>query len=463
MTDRLRELAEHDPEALEYALYALKGTLFVPHPAQVPVIESRARFRALAAGRRFGKTKLGAREIVRAARKPNTMNWWIANSYKNVARGYKEVVRQIPRDLLAKEAPVSTSTSLILQFKNGATIEFYSAGNPEALAGEGVDFMIVDEAGLIENRVWNQLLRPTLMDTLGDALMISTPRGHNWFWDVWKRGQEGVKNHESWQFSQADNPFIDPEETQSAKEELPELMYRQEILAEFIAGGASIFATGITTEGAVLDYLAEPRGNIYVGIDLADKEDFTVISACREDDHRPVLHERFNQLGWVNQKQQIADAVNALSVKPGVDSVTVMMDSTGLGDVVYEELTYMGIDVIPQKFENKWKEQAVKLLAADLEHGRAYIMADQKPEFEGYEYTVTDAGKYKFAAASGHDDEVSAKLLEHWALRHMGPPEITVYDLAPEAAIVEPIHDPGERGLPPDTANEILNRPEVWV
>lgn len=460
---RLRELAAQDPDALEEALRVLKGTMFVPHPGQVPVIESKARFRALAAGRRFGKTKLGAREIVRAARSPDSMNWWVANSYKNVMRGYKEVVRQIPRSLLAKDAPVPTSTQLILQFKNGATIEFYPAGNPDALAGEGVDFMIVDEAGLIENRVWNQLLRPTLMDTQGDALLISTPRGHNWFWEVWRRGQEGKKHHESWQFSQADNPYIDPEETESAREELPDIIFKQEILAEFIAGGASIFATGLTTDGAILDVLEEPRGQIYVGIDLADKEDFTVISAVREEDHRPVLHERFNQVGWVNQKQQIRDAVRQLEQRPRVESVTVMLDSTGLGDVVYEDLSFMGIDAVPQKFSNDWKEKAVKLLAADLEHGRAFILQDQLPEFEGYEFSMTPAGKYKFEAASGHDDEVSAKLLEHWGMRHMGPP--SVHEIEAEPTVKEdPIFVPNEEeGVPPDSAGSIMNRPEVWV
>src|SRR5262249_22570092 len=147
--------------------------------------------------------------------------------------------------------------------------------------------------------------------------------------------------------------------------------------AEFIAGGASIFAGGVTRDGAVLDGLVEPFGQIYVGIDLADKEDFTVISGVREFDHLPVLHERFNQIGWPTQKEQIADAIRSVASEPGVESVTVALDSTGLGDVVYEDLMYMGIDCIPIKFSSDWKEKAVKLLASDLERGKAFILEDQ--------------------------------------------------------------------------------------
>lgn len=465
--DRLRELADIDPEALGEAMNAIRGRIFVPHPHQIPILESKARFRTLAAGRRFGKTKVGARIISQRARtKPDSMNWWIANSYRNVRRGYKEVVRQTPPELLSKPAPVSTSTDLILSFKNGASMEFYSAGNADALAGEGVDFVVMDEGGLIEDRVWNQLVRPTLMDKLGEALLISTPRGHNWFYKAWLKGQEGDPAYASWQFSQADNPYIDPAETEEVRKELPEILYRQEILAEFLAGGASIFGGGVAKEGAVMDMLMPPAGQVYIGVDLADKEDFTVVSGVRESDHRPCIHERFNQLGWPTQKEQIADIVRETEALAGVDSVTVMVDSTGVGDVVFEDLQFMGVDVIGQKFSNEWKEKAVKLLAADLERGRAFIHADAKKEFENYEFTMTDAGRYKFAASGdGHDDEVSAKLLEHWALHHEGPPEISeVSEQAEEAAKVDTglPANAGEDGAEADSWQDIMNRADAW-
>src|SRR4029077_13895049 len=105
---------------------------------------------------------------------------------KNVRRGYREVLRQIPRELLAKEPPPATSNELIIQLKNGAAIEFYSGVNPDAMAVEGVDYVVVDEAALQAEHVWNQTIRPALMDQQGSAMLISTPRGRNWFWKLWE-------------------------------------------------------------------------------------------------------------------------------------------------------------------------------------------------------------------------------------------------------------------------------------
>jgi hypothetical protein len=304
------------------------------------------------------------------------------------------------------------------------------------------------------------------MDKKVGFLLIITPGGHIWFWKAWKKGQEGHPDYASWQFSQTDNPYIDPAETEAVKDELPEILYRQEILAEFLAGGASIFGQGLVTEGAIMDYLATPMGDVYVGVDLADKEDFTVIDAVRESDHRPCYHDRFNQLGWPTQKEQIADAIKSIQAEPSVTSVTVVLDSTGIGDVVYEDLMAMGVDCIPQKFSNDWKEKAVKLLAADLERGRAHIYEEQTGEFEGYEFSMTDAGKYKFeAAGGGHDDEVSAKLLQHWGLKHMGPPEISEITPAEEEAAKVDTGLPSssaDDGVKPDTPAQIMNNPDAW-
>lgn len=455
----LEEAARRNPAEMERAMRELKGRLFVPHAAQVPVLNNRARFRVLAAGRRFGKTKLAAREIVRRSRESDKMIWWVANTYKNVRRGYREVVRQLPPSWLAKPAPTATSNELILHLKNGTIIEFYSGGNPDALAGEGVDFMVVDEGALIADEVWSQLLRPTLADKNGHALIISTPRGHNWFWNMYNRGLDSSKReYAAWQFAQTANPYIPAEETESMRDELPRILFAQEIMAEFLASGASIFGEGISTPGAILDEFAIPVGDIYVGIDLGKENDFTVISASRGSDRRPVAREKFNDIAWPRQRERIRDALDELEAAPGVTSVVALLDSTGLGDVVYDDLTDEGVDVVPIKFDNSWKEKAVKRLAADMEKGEAHILDEQLREFESYEYSVTDAGRYKFEAASGHDDEVSAKLLEHWGAVFEGPPDVTTVS----AEEGEEIDQEEEREVRADSPNDIMNRSEAW-
>jgi hypothetical protein len=465
---RLRALAKEDPEEFRRAAHRFAQRHFRAHPGgQEDILQSAARFRTLAAGRRWGKTKVAAHEIVKRAQKPNQMIWWVANTYKNVSRGYREVVNQLPPSWLAKPAPAYTSTTKILQLKNGTMIEFYSGGSPDSLAGEGVDFVVVDEAALIPDSVWQQLIRPTLMDTGGEAFIISTPRGHNWFYDMWQLGQSDRPGYDSWRFPQTANPFVPTEETASAKLELPKIIFEQEIMAEFLAAGASIFGIGLEREGAIIDEIVEPRGNVFVGIDLAKKQDFTVITADREEDGLPCYFERFQDMDWPTQQKRIGYAIEELEMQPGVESVTALVDSTGLGDVVYDNLIAAGVDVIPIDFNGNRKEQMARLLAADMEHGKAVILGDMKDEFGHYEFTLTPNGHYKFSAPSGkHDDMVAAKMLAHWGRIHEGGSNIEIItierdDPAAEAALRETILIP-TRPEKPDTALDIMNRPEAW-
>jgi hypothetical protein len=463
--DRLEEAARARPAEARRAAEEVSKRLFVPHAGgQLNVMHSQARFRTIDAGRRWGKTKLGAHEIIKAARKPDSMNWWVANTYKNVRRGFREVVRQCPPRLLAKPPPMDTSQNLALHFKNGAVMEFYSGERPDSMAGEGNDFVLVDEGALIPDLVWQQIIRPTLMDTKGNALIISTPRGHNWFWEMWKRGQEGKPGYESWRFPQTANPFIDADETAAAKEELPEILFRQEIMAEFLASGASIFGLGVETPGAVLPNIVAPKGHIFLGVDLAKAADFTVLDGARTSDRLPCYHEKFNGLSWPIQKEKIKAAVDHLMSWPEVEAVTIMLDSTGIGDVIHDDLLAEQLDVVPIKFTNQWKEAAVKLLAADMEQRRAFIIEEQRQEFESYEYSITPNGNYKFEAATGHDDEVSAGLLRHWGMIHEGPPSIDVFNPSQERAAEEAARDQQivEETLRADSASEIEGRSEVW-
>lgn len=465
---RVEDLAKNDPAAFLAAKARLKPRRFKPHGGgQQKILDSQARFRTLAAGRRWGKTMVAAHEIVKRANKPNQVIWWIANTYKNTSRGYKEVVKQLPSSWLAKPAPSYTSTNKILQLKNGTVIEFYSGGSPDSLAGEGVDFVVVDEAALIPDNVWQQLIRPTLMDTGGEAFIISTPRGHNWFWTMYKLGQEGNPEYASWQMPQTANPYIPQSETDSAEAELPKIIFEQEIMAKFLAAGASIFGVGLERDDVMFDNIVEPLGEVFVGIDLAKQNDFTVITADRADG-LPCYFERFNQIDWPTQEARIVYAIAELEDTPGVDSVTTMIDSTGLGDVVYDHLSAAGVDLTPINFNNQSKEQMARLLAADMEQGRARLLDDMKEEFESYEFKLTPSGKYQFEAASGgHDDMVAAKMLAHWGRIHEGAPEISIVSIEreevhPEARLREQLLAPAAVPIVEDDVSDMLQRPDIW-
>lgn len=429
--DRFIALASADPEGARRLLESLTRKKFTPHPGQQPVMDCTQRFMTMCAGRRFGKTKIAAAIALKTARRENKMVWWVAPTYKVVKRGYAEVIRQLPEGVLTRPAPPETSfdagRSVVLRFKTGARMEFYSAERPEGMLGEGVDFAILDEAAIMQEHIWQQIVRPTLADRQGKALFISTPRGRNWFYKMYQFGQDPLRaDYASWRFPSMANPYIPADEWVEMEETLPRAVYEQEILADFISNAASVFR--VPDDGIV--EIQKPEGHVVIGVDLAKHNDFSVFQAVNSGNRMPCGHERFNAVSWPEQRQRLHRFIE--KIEKTSSGITVMLDSTGVGDVVYDDLSLEGLDAIPVKFTNQWKQMAVMLLAADIERGNAFVHQDQMREFESYSYEITDAGRWKYEAASGHDDEVSAMLLAHWGVVNEGVPDIKMLTAGPQ-------------------------------
>jgi hypothetical protein len=426
--DRIAALEGSDPAGYRELLKKIAAKMLVPHSeGQKEVLTAEERFLILCAGRRWGKTKVGAAKALRMARKGKIV-WWVSPQYKIVKRGYDEVVAQLPQELLTKPAPPGSAfdagRSVRLDFKTGGRIEFYSAERPEGMLGGSCDYLIMDEAATMPEHVWTQIIRPTLADRQGSALFISTPRGRNWFYYLWQRGQNELDTeYRSWHFPSRTNPTIPSAEFDQMAQEMPAVDYEQEVLAQFISESASVFRLPTDDEGnyTCVKPFHTPLGHVVLGIDLAKHNDWTVLCGVRASDRMPCFHERFNNVSWPQQRERIHDAVE--TIMESASGITILMDVGGPGDVVFDDLEEEGLDIIPINF-TKWKEPAVKLLASDLEQGRAFINDDQLSEFQHYGYTITAAGRWKYEAARGHDDEVSAMLLAHWGVVHEGPPNV---------------------------------------
>lgn len=476
-SSRLQALIESNPELALKLANRLSAKVLVPHSeGQKDVLDHEARFGTLCAGRRWGKTRVGAARALRKARKKESMVWWVAPTYKIVKRGYREVLRQLPDGVLSAPAPRDSAfdagRSVILQFKWGARMEFYSAERPEGMLGEGVDYAILDEAATMPSNTWDQIVRPTLADRAGGALLISTPRGRNWFYSMFQRGQDLLqKDYRSWQFPSMTNPTIPQSEWEEMEATLPRAIFEQEVLAQFISDASAVFRL---TESAYKPFV-KPDGHVVVGVDLAKHHDFSVYDAANAGSRLPCKHVRHNHVSWPEQRQRLHNFVAQLH-RDGAESVTVVLDSTGLGDVVYDDLCFEGLDAVPVKFTPQWKQQAVMLLGADLERQQAYIHEEQRQEFESYAYKInTNTGRWSFEAPdNGHDDEVSAKLLQHWGLSQVGVPDVKVlsaledfnegiednpWDAEGDAEEIEeaPLYLPA-----PPTVQELLQRRDVW-
>jgi predicted phage terminase large subunit-like protein len=205
------------------------------HSGQQKVKDSEARWKILCAGRRFGKTRLGVQLCMEVALKGGRA-WWVAPTFSIARVGWRDIAasaKSFPREI----EPNVSLANMQIDLPNGGSIAVRSADNPQRLRGEGLDYLVMDEAAFVKPEVWQEVLRPTLTERKGSALFISTPIGrNNWFYDLWETAEE-ADNWERFKFATTDNPMIDPEEVEAARKEVGSIVFAQEYLAEFVDAG----------------------------------------------------------------------------------------------------------------------------------------------------------------------------------------------------------------------------------
>lgn len=206
-------------------------------------------------------SKLAALLVLAAMFQPNRLVILVGPEHTHVEKVFKEVYYILVRQLgLAQKGDGisiirNTKGDYVIQLKNGSRVEGKSGTNPDSLAGDAVDLYIFDEAALEENldHLWS-LARPALSDNRGSAIFISSPRGRNDFYRLFKLGQKGKGQREgyiplteaddmtdwdSWTYPSYSNPFISSEEYHIAKREAVEKgkyeKFKQEWDADFDA------------------------------------------------------------------------------------------------------------------------------------------------------------------------------------------------------------------------------------
>src|SRR5437763_950307 len=198
-------------------------------PAQSSVFACESRFRVLAAGRRFGKTYLGCIELCRAAWGEGRLAWYVAPTYKQGKRIAWNPLKQMTRKFWA--CPPN-ETDLRIDLSNGGTIALRGADNYDALRGDGLDFVVLDEYASMAPAAWTEVLRPALADRRGKALFIGTPHGFNHFYDLHEAAQ-GQSDWATFRFTTEEGGNVSAQELRSAARELDERVYRQEFRASF--------------------------------------------------------------------------------------------------------------------------------------------------------------------------------------------------------------------------------------
>jgi len=259
-------------------------------------------------------------------------------------------------------------------------------------------------------------------------VFVSTPKGRNWFYDLYTRGMDpSEQDYASFTFPSKASPYFPEKEWEEAKRTLPVDVFRQEYMAEFLEDSAGVFR-GI--DGCLVEPLINADEHscsktVVIGCDVAKHTDWTVLIAMDAETGRCFAMERFNQLDWPIQKERIVAFARKYRGR-------VILDATGVGDPIYDDLRRVLPDIEGYRLSASSKVALVQRLIVAVEQRRVSWpgtrsgASDQlsvnsgqwgqwemlTAEMKRYEYAIGEGGRISYAAPSGyHDDCVMALAL----------------------------------------------------
>jgi len=247
------------------------------HPHQIDIFGDEARYKVVAAGRRFGKSYLAAVTLFVEASKMSKVRsdgvevdlaleevYYVAPNFDQGKRILWPLLKELGHELIDQKYEQTGELRLI----NGRRISIKGADRPDSLRGVGLSYVVLDEYAFMKEEVWELIIAPTLMKSEGGALFIGTPDGKNHFYELWRRGLSSDAKWDEWKawtYKSMDNPFLAKKEVEAMSAHMSEERRRQELEASFESGGGLIMTSDMFS---IVDEVPYPCDR-YISIDLA--------------------------------------------------------------------------------------------------------------------------------------------------------------------------------------------------
>lgn len=384
------------------------------HPAQKAVEASPARFKVLANGRRWGKT-LSSLEwllfgIGGSAIDGNPVAFF-APTYQLMLEVWKDAERTL-RPVTRKANKTENRIELI----TGGIVDFWTLQDDGAGRGRKYTRVVIDEAAHARylKDTWEKAILPTLTDYSGQARIISTPNGRNYFWELYQNGRadnpKRLPDWESFTFPTTANPHIKPEEVEKMRALLPERVFAQEYLAQFLEDGGGVFRRVMDA----VDHTLEPDHfkvdaihlHHYVfGVDWGRHADFTVIIVIDITARAVVAIDRFTQIDYAVQLSRLQAMHQRFPGSP------ILAESNSMGGPLIEDLQRRLMPVRAFHTSAQSKMDAIESLVLAFEQGKLRIPPVQWliDELLAFDQERLPSGGMRYGAPrGGHDDGVMA-------------------------------------------------------
>jgi len=393
-----------------------------PYEAQKKLVYwregTKAQCLVAPSGTKSGKSFGSALWMVREALlNPGLYCAWIAPTYMKCKIGYRYIKAFLPDH----DWVDCVDSRLEITLANRSTIKFLHGRDAETtVEGEAIDRFVIDESGKQSKQLWFSLLT-TISQTNGCGIATGTPRGFTWYYDIFRRAQQGDPFFDWMQLETCASPFVKPIAVEQAKRLLPKPLFDQYYRAIFVTMSTvfgdldKIFDDDLKVNPQTRFWVhpdAEQRAiETVTGWDLAKHQDYTVFYTVNIEG-KLVGYARFRHVPYEHQ----VDRLKIYLDKYFTGDKLLRYDATGVGDAVGEIISQKDIDasITPVIFSQRSKQEMVSrtTIAIDSDWHKAPRIEQILHEFGSYELTVTKSGLFSYSAPDGeHDDVVSAAIL----------------------------------------------------
>lgn len=307
----------------------------------------------------------------------------------------------------------------IIELTNGSIYQLQGSDDSDRLRGPGAYGYVLDEFATMKLESW-QVIEPAAIANNAWVWFVGTPRGKNHLFEFYHRGQGNMKGWKSWILNGEESGVYNAEQLSQLKTSMTQAMYQQEIMCNFLETEGTVFR-GVRLAMTAAPQSPKPQHLYVVGVDLAKVSDYTVITVFDRTTNAQVYQDRFNTIEWPFQKARIK------AIAKAYNNATCVIDATGLGDPIADDLQREGVAVDPVKISEPIKKELIEKLSIWLEQKRCAILPIEESlqEFENFSYEIGATGKIRYTARTGfHDDIILATALAVYRLNPLYKEEI---------------------------------------
>lgn len=334
------------------------------HYSQKHIYQHKKRFNVVCCGRRFGKTTLAVYIISKSIFYQIQKIGYYAPTYRMLDEVWNECLSSFANAIKKVNA---NSKQIILI--NGSVIDFWSLEKVNASRGRKYHKIFVDEAASIRNlkEAWEQVIRATLTDYKGDAWFFSTPKGfYNYFYDLYIKELSNI-SWCSFKMPTLSNPYIDENEIEDIKRDLPIQVFMQEYLAEFVNFEGNLFIETFDKQKHTTDKnFFNPKEVIYLSFDFNISNSVIV---CQSYDNSIFVLKEYHKKG-----SDLETICQSIKLDFENSYIIVTGDASGFAGSAYTSGNISGYELI-KKYLNL-ANNAIKTPASNPSHLNSRLMTN---------------------------------------------------------------------------------------